>query len=169
MSKERGYALVTGASQGLGRAIAMELARQGFGLVVTARTAAALEALCREAGALNGGRAHAVAVDLLAPDAVFRSPVAHTPYTGAPVVALILQTAEKVFSNFAYHRTLVSEDGCSVVLEFSADVGDKALKGIDMIRFGDDGKIVEFEVMVRPASGVQALGAAMGAQLTGRV
>ncbi len=106
---------------------------------------------------------------LLAPDAVFRSPVAHTPYTGAPVVALILQTAEKVFSNFAYHRTLVSEDGCSVVLEFSADVGDKALKGIDMIRFGDDGKIVEFEVMVRPASGVQALGAAMGAQLTGRV
>ena len=31
-----------------------------------------------------------------------------------------------------------------------------------MIRFGADGKIVEFEVMVRPASGVQALGEAMG-------
>ena len=106
---------------------------------------------------------------LLAPDAVFRSPVAHKPYAGAPAVALILQTAEQVFSNFAYHRTLVSEDGQSVVLEFSADVGDKSLKGIDMIRFGADGKIVEFEVMVRPASGVQALGEAMAARLTGRM
>ena len=110
---------------------------------------------------------------LLAADAVFRSPVAHKPYAGAPAVALILQTAEQVFSNFTYHRSFVSDDGQSVVLEFSADVGDgeqkRALKGIDMIRFGADGKIVEFEVMVRPASGVQALGEAMGARLTGRV
>ena len=106
---------------------------------------------------------------LLAADAVFRSPVANKPYAGAAAVALILQTAEKVFANFAYHRSFVSEDGHSVVLEFSAEVGDKSLKGIDMIRFGSDGKIVEFEVMVRPATGVQALGEAMGARLMGRV
>lgn len=106
---------------------------------------------------------------LLAADAVFRSPVANKPYAGAAAVALILQTAEKVFANFAYHRSFVSEDGHSVVLEFSAEVGDKSLKGIDMIRFGADGKIVEFEVMVRPATGVQALGEAMGARLMGRV
>ncbi len=110
---------------------------------------------------------------LLDADAVFRSPVAHKPYRGATAVALILQTAEKVFSNFAYHREFVSEDGLSVVLEFSADVGDgegrRALKGIDMIRFNAEGKIVEFEVMVRPATGVQALGEAMAKQLLGRV
>lgn len=109
----------------------------------------------------------------LAEDAVFRSPVANKPYLGAPTVALILQTAEKVFSNFAYHREFVSDDGQSVVLEFSADVGagegKRSLKGIDMIRFDDAGKIVEFEVMVRPATGVQALGEAMGARLVGRV
>ena len=111
--------------------------------------------------------------DLLDGNAVFRSPVANKPYQGAPVVAVILQTAEKVFSNFAYHREFVSDDGQSVVLEFSADVGDgegrRALKGIDMIRFDDTGKIVEFEVMVRPASGVQALGEAMGARLAGKL
>lgn len=110
---------------------------------------------------------------LLDANAVFRSPVAHKPYQGATAVALILQTAEKVFSNFTYHREFVSEDGLSVVLEFSADVGDgegkRALKGIDMVRFNADGKIVEFEVMVRPATGVQALGEAMGKQLLGRV
>ncbi|RYP46369.1 hypothetical protein DL770_011349 [Monosporascus sp. CRB-9-2] len=56
-------------------------------------------------------------------------------------------------------------DGASVVLEFSANVSGKALKGIDMVRFNAEGKIGEFEVMVRPASGLQALGAAMGAKL----
>ena len=38
----------------------------------------------------------------------------------------------------------------NVVLEFSANVGDKSLKGIDMIRFNEQGKIVDFEVMIRP-------------------
>lgn len=105
---------------------------------------------------------------LLDANAVFRSPVANKPYQGAPVVAAILQAAEQVFSNFAYHREFVSDDGQSVALEFSADVGDKSLKGIDMIRFDDAGKIVEFEVMVRPATGVQALGEAMGQRLAAR-
>lgn len=102
---------------------------------------------------------------LLAPDAVFRSPMAHTPYPGAPVVSMILNTVFKVFEDFAYHRELASADGLSVVLEFSARVGDKQLKGIDLIRFDADGQIVEFEVMVRPMSGLQALGEEMGRRL----
>ena len=52
-----------------------------------------------------------------------------------------------------------------MVLEFSANVGDKQLKGIDMIRFNEDGKIVEFEVMIRSLSGLQALGAQMGQRM----
>lgn len=95
---------------------------------------------------------------LLHPDAVFRSPMAHKPYTGAPVVSMILNTVLTVFEDFAYHRQLASADGRSVVLEFSARVGERELKGIDMIRFDDDGRIVDFEVMVRPMSGLQALG-----------
>ena len=102
---------------------------------------------------------------LLAAGAVFSSPMAHTPYPGAPVVSMILNTVMQVFQDFTYHRELVSADGLNVVLEFSARVGERQLKGIDMIRFDEQGKIVEFEVMVRPLSGLQALGEEMGRRL----
>ncbi|SDT26509.1 SnoaL-like domain-containing protein [Pseudomonas sp. Z003-0.4C(8344-21)] len=103
--------------------------------------------------------------ELLDAQAVFRSPMAHTPYPGAPVVSMILNTVVEVFEDFQYHRELASADGLNVILEFSARVGTKELKGIDMIRFDEHGKIVEFEVMVRPLSGLQALGEEMGQRL----
>lgn len=103
--------------------------------------------------------------ELLDPQAVFRSPMAHTPYPGAAVVSMILNTVVNVFEDFAYHRELSTGDGLSVVLEFSAKVNGKELKGIDMIRFNEHGKIVEFEVMVRPFSALQALGEQMGQRL----
>ena len=102
---------------------------------------------------------------LCAPDAVFRSPVAFTPYKGAPLVAQFLQQAMLVFEEFRYDRTFYADDH-SVVLEFSARVGDKMLKGIDMIRFDAEGRMTEFEVMVRPASGLQALGAEMARRMS---
>lgn len=102
---------------------------------------------------------------LLDAKAVFRSPMAHTPYPGAQVVSMILNTVFEVFEDFKYHRELATADGLNVILEFSAKVGSKELKGIDMIRFDEHGKIVEFEVMVRPLSGLQALGEEMGRRL----
>jgi hypothetical protein len=99
------------------------------------------------------------------PDAVFRSPMAIHPYQPAAALILVLGTVIQVFEDFTYHRQLASDDGLNVVLEFSARVGDKQLKGIDLVRFDADGKIVEFEVMVRPLSGLQALGVEMGARL----
>jgi hypothetical protein len=98
-------------------------------------------------------------------DATFRSPMAFKPYQSAEAVTLILQTVMTVFEDFEYHREFVSEDGRGVVLEFSARVGDKRLKGVDIIAFDADGLIIDFEVMVRPANGLQALGAEMGARL----
>lgn len=103
--------------------------------------------------------------ELLDPHAVFRSPMAHTAYPGANVVTMILTTVFDVFEDFRYHRELATADGLNVVLEFSAKVAGKELKGIDMIRFDEQGKIVEFEVMVRPISGLQALGEEMGQRL----
>lgn len=102
---------------------------------------------------------------LLHPDAVFRSPVAHKPYPGAAAVALILSNVIEVFEGFAYHRQFASADGLSVTLEFSARVGERELKGVDLIRFDAQGRIVEFEVMIRPASALAALGEAMGRRL----
>ena len=81
------------------------------------------------------------------------------------MVSMILNTVMNVFEDFAYHRELATADGLNVILEFSARVGEKELKGIDMIRFNEQGRIVEFEVMVRPLSGLQALGEEMGRRL----
>ncbi|WP_018333995.1 nuclear transport factor 2 family protein [Actinomycetospora chiangmaiensis] len=106
--------------------------------------------------------------EIVAPDAVFRSPVAHSPYPSRAAVVLALRTVLTVFEDFRYHRTF--RTGSDAVLEFSATVDGKALRGVDLIHVDDDGLITEFEVMVRPLSGLQALGAAMaqriGAQLT---
>lgn len=102
---------------------------------------------------------------IIHPDATFRSPMAFKPYQSAQAVALLLRTVLTVFEDFAYHRQLASEDGLSVVLEFSARVGEKNLKGIDLIQFDAEGRITDFEVMIRPFNGLQALGAEMGARL----
>lgn len=64
-------ALVTGASRGLGRAIAFELARQGAHVVTVARTVGALEALDDEVRAL-GGQTTISAFDLVDPDGIER-------------------------------------------------------------------------------------------------
>lgn len=106
---------------------------------------------------------------LLHPDATFRSPVAYTAYRSAAALALALGTVIDVFEDFAYHRRLATADGLSVVLEFSARIGDRELKGIDLVRFDESGRIVDFEVMVRPASGLHALMEEMGKRLGGRL
>lgn len=64
-------ALVTGASRGLGRAIALELARRGAHVVTTGRTAGALEALDDEVQAL-GGQTTISPFDLAAADGIER-------------------------------------------------------------------------------------------------
>ncbi|QIO08759.1 nuclear transport factor 2 family protein [Acinetobacter lanii] len=103
--------------------------------------------------------------ELLDDDIVFRSPVAYQPYPGKQVVFFILSNVIQIFENFSYHREFYSEDGLNVVLEFSANIGDKKLKGIDMIRLNEHGKMVEFEVMIRPKSGIEALAALMGQRM----
>ena len=103
--------------------------------------------------------------ELLAEDVVFRSPVAYNPYPGKQVVFFILSNVIQIFENFTYHREFYTEDGMNVVLEFSANVGEKKLKGIDMIQLNEQGQIIDFEVMLRPKSGLEALAAQMGKRM----
>lgn len=56
-------ALITGASQGLGRALSIELARRGARVALVARRADALDAVAREIRDA-GGDAHAIAADV---------------------------------------------------------------------------------------------------------
>lgn len=101
--------------------------------------------------------------EMLAEDVVFRSPYAWKPYHGRQSAWFILSAVMEVFEDFAYHRELI--DGDNMALEFNARVGDRSLKGIDLIRLDSDGRIVEFEVFIRPFNGLQALGEAMAKRL----
>ena len=95
-----GLAVVTGAGQGLGAAIALELARAGFAVLLVARSADALDKVRAQAAALNGDRAFALALDLLAPDAVPRiqEAVAHA---GIPLTCLVNNAGHGLYGRFA--------------------------------------------------------------------
>jgi len=104
---------------------------------------------------------------IIHPDAVFRSPMVYKPYHGRDTLVFVLSQVIEIFEDFTYHRELMSEDGRSAFLEFTANIGDKSLKGLDLITFDTDGKIIEFEVLIRPMSGLMALAEQMGKRMAG--
>ncbi|GAB3071905.1 nuclear transport factor 2 family protein [Nocardioides zeae] len=102
--------------------------------------------------------------DLLAPAAVFRSPAVHQPQEGRELTAAYLRAALVVLGpELRYEREWWDER--SAVLEFATVVGGREVHGIDMLTWGDDGRIVDFTVMVRPLRGLEALVELMGAEL----
>lgn len=97
---------------------------------------------------------------LLAEDVVLWSPVAFEPFRGRPTVTRLLGVLLEVFEDFRYTDELAS-DGSVHGLVFEARVGDRQLQGLDLLRINRSGLIDDFTVMVRPASGLQALGMAV--------
>ena len=71
--------------------------------------------------------------DLIADDAVFHSPVVHTPQAGRAKVLMYLTAAGQVFGNgtFRYVRELT--DGPEACLEFECEMDGIAVNGIDLM------------------------------------
>lgn len=99
---------------------------------------------------------------LLAPDAVFLSPVAFRPYEGRALVTAIIVGVGRVLEDLVYRREYTTEDGLALV--FEARVGGLAVTGCDFLSFDTDGLISELMVMLRPLSAAQAVAERMGAQ-----
>ncbi|HCF25166.1 MULTISPECIES: nuclear transport factor 2 family protein [unclassified Novosphingobium] len=112
----------------------------------------------------SGGDADLLSA-LTAEDAVFHSPVVHSPQAGKAKVMLYLLSAAKVLGNdsFVYVREVV--EGNDALLEFTSEIDGIYINGIDLIRFDDEGKIKDFKVMVRPVKAVNKLWEMMAAQL----
>lgn len=104
---------------------------------------------------------------MLADDVVFRSPVAHKPYTGKAITAAILRGVAEVFEDFHYVRAIHDPDGRDHALIFEATVEGLAITGCDFLRYDDHRKIVDFMVMVRPLRAAEALARQMGARFEG--
>jgi hypothetical protein len=126
-------------------------------------------------GALDGlARWHQVALTndeakvlaILADDAVFESPVVHTPQVGKAITAKYLASAGQVFTDSGFQYVGEWRSERSAVLEFKAVVDGIAINGIDMISWNDEGLITNFKVMVRPLKGMNMLHAKMGEMLT---
>lgn len=95
------------------------------------------------------------APDVFADDVVFRSPVVFKPYEGRDALMVILDAVMRVFEDFRYVEQVETDD--TATLMFEANVGDRSLQGIDILRFDGDGRVRELIVMVRPMSGMHAL------------
>ena len=78
--------------------------------------------------------------DLLHPDAVFESPVVHTPQRGRDITFKYLAGAEKVLGGpgFKYVGEWRSDTGA--VLEFENEIDGIKINGVDIITFSDDGR-----------------------------
>lgn len=81
-------ALVTGGSQGLGRAVGESLAAAGARVVLVARTAADLDRVVEDVRA-RGGLAWGIALDVAAPDAAARLVGEAAALAGAPIDLLV--------------------------------------------------------------------------------
>jgi len=103
--------------------------------------------------------------DLLDPDAVFESPVVHTPQRGREITFKYLSSAEKVLGGpgFKYVGEWRSDKGA--VLEFENEIEGIRINGVDIISFNADGRITHFKVMVRPLKAINLLHRLMGEQL----
>ena len=119
--------------------------------------------------------------ELLHDNVVFLSPVVFTPQEGKAITMLYLNAASQALpgdasnvaeaisdagessGKFRYTKEIV--DGHHAMLEFETTVDGKAVNGVDIITCDDDGKIVEFKVMVRPLQAVNAVHQQMGQML----
>ena len=106
--------------------------------------------------------------ELLADDAVFFSPIAHTPQRGKALAKGYLTAALQVFSNpsFRYVREIIGPS--DAMLEFETEIDGVLVNGVDIIKWNEEGKVVEFKVMIRPLKAIGLIHERMGAMLAAK-
>jgi hypothetical protein len=102
---------------------------------------------------------------LLADDAVFHSPVVHAPQVGKALAQRYLAAAFGVFGNDSFHYVRELLGDRDAVLEFQVEIDGIVVNGVDMIRWNEDGRIVDFKVMIRPLKAMNLIHQKMAAML----
>ena len=122
-------------------------------------------ALARWHQVASGGSKPDELARIMREDAVFHSPVVHTPQVGRPIVVAYLSAAGQTLGNDSFHYVRGVVSGDTAVLEFKTEMDGIQVNGIDMIQFDEDGLIKDFKVMVRPLKAVNKVWDMMAAEL----
>lgn len=103
--------------------------------------------------------------ELLAEDAVFLSPIVHKPQRGKLLTIGYLMAAFNVLFNesFRYVREIIGPS--DAMLEFETTIDGTLINGVDIIKWNEAGKIVEFKVMLRPLKAINLVHERMAAML----
>lgn len=102
---------------------------------------------------------------LLSDDVVLHSPVVHTPIKGSKMVSLYLNAAFHTFLNESFNYVRELNSSPYYVLEFEVEIDGTHINGVDMITFNEQGKIIDFKVMIRPLQAMNLIHQKMGAML----
>jgi hypothetical protein len=102
---------------------------------------------------------------LLADEVVFHSPVVHTPQAGRAITAQYLTAAFHVFFNESFHYVREVVGARDAVLEFQVEIDGVSVNGVDMIKWNEQGRIIEFKVMIRPLKAINLIHQKMAAML----
>jgi uncharacterized protein len=103
MVKTRPTALITGASGGIGQALASQFAGAGFDVVLAARSVTKLEATARSLQSQHGGQAIAIPADLEDPDGAVHLHAA-VKAKGITLQALVNNAGYGLFGEFAHSK-----------------------------------------------------------------
>ena len=94
---------------------------------------------------------------ILSDDAVFESPVVHTPQLGKAITLNYLMAALRVLNNDSFTYLNEWQGPKSAVLEFQSNVEGVIVNGVDIIGWNEAGLITHFKVMVRPLKAMNKL------------
>ena len=95
--------------------------------------------------------------NIISEDAVFSSPVVFTPMEGKNITMMYLHAAGQSFNMEKFKYTKEIHDGMNSVLEFETYIDDISVNGVDIIRWNEEGRIIDFKVMIRPLQAIGAL------------
>jgi hypothetical protein len=114
---------------------------------------------------LEGGNQPAELAEIIREDAVFHSPVVHTPQEGRAKVVGYLAAAGVVLNTDKFRYVREFSSGEHALLEFVTELDGIQINGVDIITFDEAGMIRDFKVMVRPLKAINKVWELMGAQL----
>lgn len=100
--------------------------------------------------------------DLIADEAVFESPVVHTPQVGKAITVTYLAGALQVLNNDSFRYVGEWRAERSAVLEFATEIDGITVNGVDIISWNEAGKITGFKVMIRPLKAINLVHRMMG-------